>query len=1078
MKQLLTLAAVLLLALTTPQTLQAQDFYVITNGNNILAHTNATTIGNVTGNNFNINTCLWTIDGNKIATVTPEGTTGYQIYWTNNNQPLTLRETGDDYNNVSDGQNPYNTYNSNRYYIVYNNGWKISSTNSNNGTMHRVTVTTTTTTGSTPTSESYTAAISGNTAIYTTGAHNFSHTISHLATYPTTITKTFSVSINGTNRSGSTTENGTTTTTETYTGALTNVAWSVSPTTYGTIDAATGVLTVTSLPADVATLTVTFSAQAAGQTVTATRTVMLAKDAATVEERVGGTTGVTASTVTLNDYEPHEWAYYNEEYNSPIRSWNPANVKISYYGNGINTVNTTTNSTTPGTTTWNTNATTVRVGILSGETQHTFVYYKTLERTDGTTAASPSGRCEYRTIANPFSVRPTFSSSGTKYYTGFYRWRLKTCNGGNVYTAATGGTALTAGTSTVDAEQVLYFAPTSEYGMTVEFEALWARAYIGGSTHVTGTNAYERNFYIGAPGGTALSYAATISAVYPDGTDGTDALTAVPTGTTQTNNYTCDADTKFEYIQMGAGITLTANNHYLALGRGCGTTNNVMTRIRGMNAGTNTNLNYTLRIESGKMNFIAFADGNWSGDTPAATNYSGTSNRIRSIIGNDLDRASNTITNLDIKKDVEFGVNQRFGSAKNNHILDVTVKSGSICSDGFSNPGDGGDRRIYMGISSNVNNGYLNVGLRKLTIEGGKMCNIAGGVDDGNTTDTAFALRIYGGEITGAVYGAAAFAATNGHRRYVITGGSIRGWLAGGCNGTTSTSTSVSGTVSGSTFMYIGGKAVIGYNDGTAAPHINSSDGGIIFGAGSGNELVNTGTNTERTRYRTVGQVDNSTIVLADESYVQTHVFGGGNFGYVNSTGSSIYVMGGTVGGKIFGGANQRTGKQVDIIMTGGTVLGGVYGGSNMVGDVAGPVKVSILGGTVGASGQDDDLGNVFGSGYGVGTSVTGNVHVIVGDSTSLTAHTAQPFIWGHVFGGGHEANYNATGKEFKVLGYNGTVNKNIFGGGKGVLGEAKGVITGDTYVQLRGHIHINGNVFGGGMAGNVTGDTHVYLKD
>lgn len=109
---------------------------------------------------------------------------------------------------------------------------------------------------------------------------------------------------------------------------------------------------------------------------------------------------------------------------------------------------------------------------------------------------------------------------------------------------------------------------------------------------------------------------------------------------------------------------------------------------------------------------------------------------------------------------------------------------------------------------------------------------------------------------------------------------------------------------------------------------------------------------------------------------------------------------------------------------------------------------------------------------------MTGDVHVIVGDSTSLTDHTDQPLIWGHVFGGGHEANYNATGNEFKVLGYNGTVKKNIFGGGKGVLGEAKGEITGDTYVQLRGHIHVNGNVFGGGMAGDVTGDTHVLLKD
>jgi hypothetical protein len=211
---------------------------------------------------------------------------------------------------------------------------------------------------------------------------------------------------------------------------------------------------------------------------------------------------------------------------------------------------------------------------------------------------------------------------------------------------------------------------------------------------------------------------------------------------------------------------------------------------------------------------------------------------------------------------------------------------------------------------------------------------------------------------------------------------------------------------------------------------------------------------------------------------VERDVYGGGNYGYVNAGtghGSDIYILGGTVGGKVFGGSNQQQGQQVEIRMTGGTVIGGVYGGSNSSGAVSGPVKVNILGDTVGEDGQDNDHGN----GFGVGTSVTGDVYVIIGDSTALTTgHTTQPFIWGHVFGGGHEANYDATGHEFKVLGYNGTVNKNIFGGGKGVLNEVKGQIIGNTYVQLRGHIHINGDVFGGGMDGEVRGNSFVIIKD
>ena len=46
---------------------KAQDFYVIKAGNNFLAHTGATTIGNAT--TFNAETCLWTISGDNIIAI-------------------------------------------------------------------------------------------------------------------------------------------------------------------------------------------------------------------------------------------------------------------------------------------------------------------------------------------------------------------------------------------------------------------------------------------------------------------------------------------------------------------------------------------------------------------------------------------------------------------------------------------------------------------------------------------------------------------------------------------------------------------------------------------------------------------------------------------------------------------------------------------------------------------------------------------------------------------------------------------------------------------------------------------------
>lgn len=339
------------------------------------------------------------------------------------------------------------------------------------------------------------------------------------------------------------------------------------------------------------------------------------------------------------------------------------------------------------------------------------------------------------------------------------------------------------------------------------------------------------------------------------------------------------------------------------------------------------------------------------------------------------------------------------------------------------------DECIYLGNTGDGNNndavGYQ--GKRMLTMEGGEIASIAGGVNayGANYTNymvnngNAVIVRIKGGTVRGSIYGAAAFAGASGDRQYIITGGTIRSWIAGGCNGTKTDG----GKMYGSTHIYFGGDAQCNSNNNTA---INSSLGGNIFGAGSG---IEGGT--------TVGQVYHSEVVIADNCMVERDVYGGGNYGYVNAGtghGSDIYILGGTVGGKVFGGSNQQQGQQVEIQMTGGTVIGGVYGGSNSSGAVSGPVKENILGGTVGEDGQDNDHGN----GFGVGTSVTGDVYVIIGDSTALTTgHTTQPFIWDHVFGGGHETNYNATGHEFKVLGYNSTVNKNVFGGG--MDGEVRG---------------------------------------
>ena len=223
-----------------------------------------------------------------------------------------------------------------------------------------------------------------------------------------------------------------------------------------------------------------------------------------------------------------------------------------------------------------------------------------------------------------------------------------------------------------------------------------------------------------------------------------------------------------------------------------------------------------------------------------------------------------------------------------------------------------------------------------------------------------------------------------------------------------------------------------------------------------------------------------STIVIADESRISKNVYGGGNFGFIGTDGgdksSSIFILGGTTYGSIFGGSNNQQGQKVNIQMTGGTVIGGVYGGSNASGTVAGPVSIDIIGGTVGESGIDpetSEVGHVFGSGYGEDTEVTGNVTVTIGAADGMTTHQDNPVINGNVYGGGHAAPYTSTGKTFKVTCQNGKIMGNVFGGGKG----ATATVTGPTDVLLRGSVLVKGNVFGGGQAAAVNGSTHVQVE-
>lgn len=921
--------------------------------------------------------------------------------------------------------------------------------------------------------------------------------------------------------------------------------------------------------------------------------------------------GVSGGEVILFDYEDHSWSYYSDA-DCPIRSLNPADVKITYYGDGIvmtgNADYTASSSDyiQPGNANYVGGAK-VNVG---GEDENTFIYYKTLERGDATQTAwtfssgnqsSAASRCPYSPIPNPFQVRPTYGSRGSTDannftgWRGFQCWRLKRVSGGSVYSAASGGSALSVG-AVVNAETAIYFAPNSEYGMEVDFEAVWARAYLikgnqSGDNAILSQNVgVERNFmtltagtnfqYNGANGSrriTNVGYPVTISCYYPSGE--APANTSSSVGGASNQNLTLGADVKFENVGFYslASYTLTANGHNLIVGRGC-SGGSTVNHVRGMEGASSDALDYTIRLESGTYTYFYLVRGSTSSSASQVV-YSGNVS-AKAVLGSDYDRAKEDNGKLSIAPssgNIYGGAAMQISAStnRNNITFDWTVKSGTFHS-GILGNASGGDQSIYLGSSQAGNGGNLQyIGKRRITVEGGNMAGIAGamnnvstnyGVNDGTW---AVMMRIKNGTIRSSVYGAAAFAQAVGDRVMVITGGTINGWVAGGCNGTT---TGSGGTLNGDTKIYVGGNSqVVNTN---ADPQIGTSTGGNIFGAGSGYSAD----------YE-IGEVNNSNIVVADNATISKNVFGGGNYGYVGSGyASNIYIAGGTVKGNVFGGANQRFGQTVNVTVKGGNVKGGVYGGSNVNGtinnnvtmnisgglieqgafgggygtnsnscNVTGTVGITMTGGTVlsglygggnvnstigstvtmqingGQVGTPESNANIHGGGYGSLTAVTGNVSVTLGASTSAadsatvngdvfggsalgrtntgnatnttTVTMNKALVNGNVFGGALGNGAVVNGK-ITVTVNGGRVNGNIFGGGDAasyspnsnhpvvnmtggqatnVFGGGKGntaAVTGNPQVTLSGNAHVTGNVYGGGDAAPVTGQTNVQLRD
>ena len=143
--------------------------------------------------------------------------------------------------------------------------------------------------------------------------------------------------------------------------------------------------------------------------------------------------------------------------------------------------------------------------------------------------------------------------------------------------------------------------------------------------------------------------------------------------------------------------------------------------------------------------------------------------------------------------------------------------------------------------------------------------------------------------------------------------------------------------------------------------------------------------------------------------------------------------------GTVYGGANQaNVGSNIELNITGG-IVENVFGGNNTSGTIDGDITVNV------------EWGSASCSNY-----------------------------LGHVYGGGNLAAYSQkTAGHPAVNIKNGTVSQSVYGGGKG----ASAIVTGNPIVTIGDdnpshYAIVTGDVYGGGDAAAVTGNTSVIYND
>ncbi|MBQ6097366.1 MAG: hypothetical protein IJK99_06420, partial [Bacteroidales bacterium] len=224
-------------------------------------------------------------------------------------------------------------------------------------------------------------------------------------------------------------------------------------------------------------------------------------------------------------------------------------------------------------------------------------------------------------------------------------------------------------------------------------------------------------------------------------------------------------------------------------------------------------------------------------------------------------------------------------------------------------------------------------------------------------------------------------------------------------------------------------------------------------------------------------------------------LYGGSNLASI--TGNITLTVEGGIIGNIYAGSKGT--NETDAAITGnvllnihGGTIGNAFGGSNVKGTIGGTITVNVYENSecplsvnnVYGGGQQAPYShsagypevniikgtvnqNVYGGGLGVNATVTGSPKVTIGAERESVAYPCR--VGGDIFGGGNAAAVNGnTDVEIKNRA---TVGGNVFGGGNDAA------VSTNTEVKIMNKAKIYGNVYGGGNMGEVGGDTKVIVN-